>query len=234
MQIRNEVATMRYRSNGKWSCPIVMRVPVGGYIHGSICHSQSIDGFFTHLPGIYIAYPSNASDAKGLLKMACRMEDPVMFMEHKGLYRQGFAASPEPDENYLLPFGKARIVQEGNDVTIITWGALVQKSIEAARNTGLSVEIIDLRTLNPLDMETILTSLQNTSRVIVAHEDNLNNGFGAEIAARISDKGFKYLDAPIKRVASKDAPVAYAEVLENELLVQTSWIENALKEIVEF
>ena len=234
MQIRNEVATMRYRSNGKWSCPIVMRVPVGGYIHGSICHSQSIDGFFTHLPGIYIAYPSNASDAKGLLKMACRMEDPVMFMEHKGLYRQGFAASPEPDENYLLPFGKARIVQEGNDVTIITWGALVQKSIEAARNTGLSVEIIDLRTLNPLDMETILTSLQNTSRVIVAHEDNLNNGFGAEIAARISDKGFKYLDAPIKRVASIDAPVAYAEVLENELLVQTSWIENALKEIVEF
>ena len=234
MQIRNEVATMRYRSNGKWSCPIVMRVPVGGYIHGSICHSQSIDGYFTHLPGIYIAYPSNASDAKGLLKMACRMEDPVMFMEHKGLYRQGFAASPEPDENYLLPFGKARIVQEGNDVTIITWGALVQKSIEAARNTGLSVEIIDLRTLNPLDMETILTSLQNTSRVIVAHEDNLNNGFGAEIAARISDKGFKYLDAPIKRVASKDAPVAYAEVLENELLVQTSWIENALKEIVEF
>ena len=234
MQIRNEVATMRYRSNGKWSCPIVMRVPVGGYIHGSICHSQSIDGFFTHLPGIYIAHPSNASDAKGLLKMACRMEDPVMFMEHKGLYRQGFAASPEPDENYLLPFGKARIVQEGNDVTIITWGALVQKSIEAARNTGLSVEIIDLRTLNPLDMETILTSLQNTSRVIVAHEDNLNNGFGAEIAARISDKGFKYLDAPIKRVASKDAPVAYAEVLENELLVQTSWIENALKEIVEF
>ncbi len=234
MQIRNEVATMRYRSNGKWSCPIVMRVPVGGYIHGSICHSQSIDGFFTHLPGIYIAYPSNASDAKGLLKMACRMDDPVMFMEHKGLYRQGFAASPEPDENYLLPFGKARIVQEGNDVTIITWGALVQKSIEAARNTGLSVEIIDLRTLNPLDMETILSSLQNTNRAIVAHEDNLNNGFGAEIAAQISDEGFTYLDAPIKRVASKDAPIAYAAVLENELLVQTSWIENALKEIVEF
>ena len=234
MQIRNEVATMRYRSNGKWSCPMVMRVPVGGYIHGSLCHSQSIDGFFTHLPGIYIAYPSNASDAKGLLKMACRMDDPVMFMEHKGLYRQGFAASPEPDENYLLPFGKARIVQEGNDVTIITWGALVQKSIEAARNTGLSVEIIDLRTLNPLDMETILSSLQNTNRAIVAHEDNLNNGFGAEIAARISDEGFTYLDAPIKRVASKDAPIAYAAVLENELLVQTSWIENALKEIVEF
>jgi len=234
MQIRNEVATMRYRSNGLWSSPIVMRVPVGGYIHGSLCHSQCIDGYFTHLPGIYIAYPSNAADAKGLLKMACRMDDPVMFMEHKGLYRQGFAASSEPDKNYLLPFGKARIVQEGNDVTIITWGAIVQKSIEAARNTGLSVEIIDLRTLNPLDMETILTSLQKTNRAIVAHEDNLTNGFGAEIAARISDEGFKYLDAPIKRVASKDSPVAYAAVLENELLVQTFWIEDALKEIVEF
>ena len=234
MQIRNEVATMFYRSNGEWSCPIVMRVPVGGYIHGSLCHSQSIDGFFTHLPGIYIAYPSNASDAKGLLKMACRMDDPVMFMEHKGLYRQGFAASPEPDENYLLPFGKAHIVQQGNDVTIITWGALVQKSIEAAINTGLSVEIIDLRTLNPLDMETILSSLQNTSRAIIAHEDNLINGFGAEIAARISDEGFKYLDAPIKRVASKDAPVAYASVLENELLVQTNWIEEALYETIKY
>jgi len=234
MQIRNEVATMCYRSNGKWSSPIVMRVPVGGYIHGSLCHSQCIDGYFTHLPGIYIAYPSNAADAKGLLKMACRMDDPVMFMEHKGLYRQGFAASSEPDKNYLLPFGKALIVQKGNDVTIITWGAIVQKSIEAARNTGLSVEIIDLRTLNPLDMETILTSLQKTNRAIVAHEDNLTNGFGAEIAARISDEGFKYLDAPIKRVASKDSPVAYAAVLENELLVQTFWIEDALKEIVEF
>jgi len=234
MQIRNEVATMRYRSNGKWSCPLVMRVPVGGYIHGSLCHSQSIDGYFTHLPGIYIAYPSNASDAKGLLKMACRMDDPVMFMEHKGLYRQGFASSPEPDENYLLPFGKARIVQEGSEITIITWGALVQKSIEAARNSGLSIEIIDLRTLNPLDMETILISLQKTNRAIVAHEDNLTNGFGAEISARISDEGFKYLDAPIKRVASKDSPVAYAEVLENELLVQTSWIETAIKDLAAF
>jgi len=234
MQIRNEVATMRYRSNGLWSSPIVMRVPVGGYIHGSLCHSQCIDGYFAHLPGIYIAYPSNAADAKGLLKMACRMDDPIMFMEHKGLYRQGFASAPEPDENYLLPFGKARIVQEGNDVTIITWGAIVQKSIEAARNTEMSVQIIDLRTLNPLDMETILTSLQKTNRAIVAHEDNLTNGFGAEIAARISDEGFKYLDAPIKRVASKDSPVGYAAVLENELLVQTFWIEDALKKIVEF
>jgi len=234
MQIRNEVATMLYRSNGDWSCPIVIRVPIGGYIHGSLCHSQCIEGFFAHLPGIFIAYPSNAADAKGLLKMACRMDDPVMFMEHKGLYRQGFASSPEPDENYLLPFGKARVVQEGSDLTIITWGALVQKSIEAVRNTGISADIIDLRTINPLDMDSILSSIQKTSRAIVAHEDNLTNGFGAEIAARIADEGFEFLDAPVKRVASKDSPVAYSAVLENKLLVQTDWIEKAVQELIEF
>ena len=234
MQIRNEVATMRYRSNGSWSCPMVIRVPVGGYIHGSLCHSQCLDGYFAHLPGIYIAYPSNAADAKGLLKMACRMNDPVMFMEHKGLYRQGFASSPEPDKNYLLPFGKAAIIQAGTDVTIVTWGALVQKSIEATQNTGISAEIIDLRTLNPLDMDAILSSIQKTNRAIIAHEDNLTNGFGSEIAARICNEGFEYLDAPIKRVASKDSPIAYSAVLENELLVQTSWIEKALRELVEY
>ena len=162
------------------------------------------------------------------------MDDPVIFMEHKGLYRQGFASTSEPDKNYLLPFGKASTVQEGNDVTIVTWGALVQKSIEAAQNSGLSVEIIDIRTLNPLDMGTILTSLQKTNRAMVVHEDNLNNGFGAEISARIADEGFELLDAPIKRVASKDVPVAYSSILENELLVQTSWIESALQEIVHY
>ena len=234
MQIRNEVSTMRYRSNGKWSCPIVIRVPVGGYIHGSLCHSQSIDGYFAHLPGIYIAYPSNAADAKGLLKMACRMDDPVMFMEHKGLYRQGFASALEPDSDYLLPFGKARIVEEGEDVTIITWGAIVQKAIEASRNSEFSIEIIDIRTLNPLDMDTIINSIKKTNRAIVAHEDNLTNGFGAEIVARIGDEGFEYLDAPIKRVASKDSPIAYAETLENELLVQTSWIEDSINNIMEY
>lgn len=234
MHIRNEVATMRYRSNGKWSCPMVMRVPVGGYIHGSLCHSQSIDGFFGHLPGLFIAYPSNAADAKGLLKMACRADDPVMFMEHKGLYRQSYAAAPEPDEDYLLPFGKAKIVQEGSNLTIVTWGALVQQSIEAARNSGASVEIIDLRTINPLDMDCILNSIRKTSRVIVAHEDNLTNGFGAEISARIASEGFELLDAPVKRVASKDAPVAYAGVLENEVLVQKEWIETEITEVMEF
>ena len=146
MHIRNELSTMRYRSNNDWTCPVVIRVPVGGYIHGSLCHSQSIDGFFIHIPGIYLAYPSNAADAKGLLKMACRMNDPVIFMEHKGLYRQGYAATKEPGEDYVLPFGKARIVSEGDEISIITWGAMVQKSIEGVKSLGLPegmVEIID-------------------------------------------------------------------------------------------
>ncbi len=234
MQIRNEVATLRYRSNGDWSCPMVIRVPVGGYIHGALCHSQSIDGYFTHLPGIFIAFPSNAADAKGLLKTACRMDDPVMFLEHKGLYRQGYAASPEPDAEFLLPFGKARIVSEGNDLTIVTWGAMVQKSIEARKKTGASVEIIDIRTLNPLDMDTILSSVKKTSRVAVVHEDNITGGFGAEIAARIADEGFELLDAPVKRVASKDLPIAYAPVLEDAILVQTDWIESVINELLTF
>ena len=234
MQIRNEVSTMRYRSNGEWSCPFVMRVPVGGYIHGALCHSQSIDGYFTHMPGIKIAYPSNASDAKGLLKSACRMDDPVLFLEHKGLYRQGYAASEEPDEEYLLEYGKANKVQEGQDLTIVTWGALVQKSIEASRNLDYSIEIIDLRTLNPLDEESILNSVRKTNRLIVVHEDNITNGFGAEIVSIVSDKCFEFLDAPIKRVASKDSPVAYSSILENEILVQTEWIITAIKETMEF
>ena len=234
MQIRNEVATMRYRSNGDWTCPIVMRVPVGGYIHGSLCHSQSIEGYFTHLPGIKIAFPSNASDAKGLLKAACRMDDPILFLEHKGLYRQGFASSEEPDSEYLLEFGKANIVQSGNDVTIVSWGALVQKSIEASKKTNISVEIIDLRTLNPLDFNTILQSIKKTNRLIVVHEDNITNGFGAEIVSRISDEGFEFLDAPIKRVAAKDSPIPYSQVLEDEILVQVDWIVDSLNELGEY
>jgi len=234
MQIRNEVATMRYRSKGLWKCPIVMRVPIGGYIHGALCHSQSIDGYFTHLPGIKIAYPSNASDAKGLLKAACRMDDPVLFLEHKGLYRQGYASSDEPDDSYLLNFGKAKIVQGGTDITIVTWGAIVQKCIEAARKLNFSIEIIDLRTLNPWDRNTVFDSIKKTNRVLVAHEDNLTNGFGAEIVAQISDDLFQYLDAPVKRVASKDSPVAYSPILEDEILVQTDWIIREINKIMEF
>ena len=237
MQIRNELASMRYRSNGNWKCPLVIRVPVGGYIHGAICHSQSIDGYFMHMPGIKIAYPSNASDAKGLLKAACRMDDPVIFMEHKGLYRQGFSSTPEPDKNYILPFGKAKIVQEGNILTIITWGAMVQKCIESVKACELEqgmVEIVDIRTLNPLDHETISSSVEKTGKVLVVHEDNLTNGPGAEIAALIAENNFEYLDGPVKRVGSADAHVPYNWYLEEKVLVQNSDIQNALIELLEY
>ena len=237
MQIRNEVATMRYRSNNEWSCPMVIRVPVGGYIHGALCHSQSIDGFFLHLPGIYIAYPSTADDAKGLLKMACRMNDPVLFLEHKGLYRQGFATAAEPNSDYLLPFGKARIVQQGDQLTIICWGAMVQKSLDACGQLNLSqgvIEIIDLRTLYPLDMIPIENSIKKTGKVLVVYEDNLTNGPGAEISALISDKYFEWLDGPVRRVAAHDCPVPYNWYLEEEILPQTDDIIKSLKELLEY
>jgi 2-oxoisovalerate dehydrogenase E1 component len=237
MQIRNEVATMRYRSNNSWACPMVIRVPVGGYIHGALCHSQSIDGYFIHLPGIYIVYPSCAADAKGLLKMACRMDDPVIFMEHKGLYRQGYAATEEPDADYLLPFGKGRKVMEGDELTVITWGAMVQKSMEAVQSLEISpgsVEVIDLRTLNPLDMDIIETSIMKTSKVLVVHEDNITNGPGAEIAAIIADKFFELLDGPVRRVGAKDSPVPFNWIIEDEILPQTKDVANAIHELLEY
>jgi len=237
MQIRNEVATVRYRSNNTWACPLVIRVPVGGYIHGALCHSQSIDGYFLHLPGIRIAYPSTAADAKGLLKAACRMDDPVLFMEHKGLYRQGYAATPEPAENYLLPFGKARIVQEGSLVSIITWGAMVQKSLEAVQKSGVDpaqVEIIDLRTLNPLDQETIKASLAKTGKALIVYEDNLTGGPGAEIAAHIADRYFELLDGPVQRVAAKDCHIPFNWFLEEKILPQTKDIVHTLIELLEY
>ena len=215
----------------------MLRVAVGGYIHGGLCHSQSIDGYFMHMPGIRIAYPSNAADAKGLLKAACRMDDPVIFMEHKGLYRQGFASSAEPDKDYILPFGQAKVVQEGTVLTILTWGAMVQKSIEAVKKekieTGI-VEIIDLRTLNPLDEETIGTSVHKTGKVLVVHEDNLTNGPGAEIAAIVADRYFEDLDGPVKRVASADSHVPFNWFLEEEVLLQTKNIQFVLKELLEY
>jgi 2-oxoisovalerate dehydrogenase E1 component len=237
MQLRNEVAPMRYRSNNNWSCPMVMRVPVSGYIHGALCHSQNIEGFFAHLPGLRIAYPSNAADAKGLLKAAIRGDDPVLFLEPKGLYRQGFAKSPEPHDEYLLPFGKAAIKQEGKDLTIITWGALVQRCLEAAKQLepdGVSCEIVDIRTIQPLDNETILNSVAKTNKVLIVHEDIRTAGFGAEIAARIADLAFEHLDGPIRRVAAADAHVPYNWFLEEEILPQTAWIVEAIKELVKY
>ncbi|MCK5793644.1 MAG: hypothetical protein KAH12_02995, partial [Anaerolineales bacterium] len=236
MQIRNEVATVRYRSNNTFTAPVVLRVPVGGYIHGGLCHSQSIEGFFMHLPGIHIVYPSNAADAKGLLKYACRIADPVLFLEHKGMYRQGFAKRPEPDENYLLPFGKAAVVREGFDLTIITYGMMVYKSIEAAKllekSHGASIEIIDLRTLSPLDKATIGKSLQKTSKALVVYEDTLTAGPGAEIAAIIAEDFFELLDGPVLRVAAKDSPVPFNWDLEAEVLPQTADIHQAAERLL--
>ncbi len=232
MQLRDEVAMLRFRSNGQWSCPMVVRVAVGGYIHGGLYHSQSIDGFFAHVPGLRVVMPSNAADAKGLLKTACRMDDPVIFCEHKGLYRASFAASPEPSSDFLLPFGRANVAQAGSDITVVTWGMMVQRSLEAARTLqeeGVSVEVIDLRTLNPLDEETLLASVRKTGKVLIVHEDTLTGGFGAEIAALISAEAFTSLDAPIRRVAAKDCPVPYGPTLENEMLPQLSDILQALR-----
>jgi 2-oxoisovalerate dehydrogenase E1 component len=238
MQIRDEVAMLRFRSNNTWACPMVIRVAVGGYIHGGLYHSQSIDGFFTHIPGLRVVYPSTAADAKGLLKTACREEDPVLFLEHKGLYRQSFAASPEPDPDYLIPFGCARIRRDGDDVTIITWGMLVQRSLEAARKAherhGASVEVLDLRTLAPLDREGILRSVRKTGKVLIVHEDTLTGGFGAEIAAIIAAEAFTSLDAPVVRVAAKDTPVPYGPELENAMLPQESDITRALDDLLRY
>jgi 2-oxoisovalerate dehydrogenase E1 component len=237
MQIRNELAIMRYRSNGMWSCPVIIRVPVGGYIHGGIYHSQCIEGFMSHIPGIRLAFPSTAADAKGLLKSAIRGDDPVIFMEHKALYRQGYASTIEPDANYLLPFGVAALRREGKDCTIITYGAMVQQSLEAARTLeadGVSVEVIDLRTMNPLDEETIYRSVKKTNRAAVIHEDSLTGGFGAEIASLITANCFEYLDAPVLRVAALDTPVPYSPTLEYAVLPQKQKILAALEQLARY
>ena len=238
MQMKNEIATMRYRSNNAWITPVITRVAVGGYIHGGLYHSQNIESIFAHVPGILIAFPSNAADAKGLLKTACRINDPVLFCEHKGLYRQSSAMAPEPDDNYLLPFGKAKVVKEGNDVTVVSYGVSLWDSILAAKKLeeeeGYSVEVIDIRTLIPLDVETIFNSVKKTNKAIVIHEDTFTGGFGAEIAARISDECFQYLDGPVKRIAAEDAHIPYSPVLENAILPNRQKVINGIRKLLEF
>jgi 2-oxoisovalerate dehydrogenase E1 component len=238
-QLRNELSTIRWRSNGNFSCPAVIRVAIGGYLTGgAIYHSQCGEVLFTHNPGLRVCFPSNALDACGLLHTAIRCDDPVMFLEHKRLYRETYGRSPYPGPDYMIPFGKAKTVKEGKDLTVITYGAVVPRALQAAqrieREQGVSVELIDLRTLNPYDWEAIAASVRKTSRVIVAYEDTLSWGYGAEIAARIADELFEDLDAPVKRVAATDTFVAYQPVLEDAILPQAEDLFRAMEGLAKF
>ena len=238
-QMRNELSLIRWRSNGTFSCPLVMRVPIGGYLTGgSIYHSQSGESIFTHTPGVRIVMPSNALDALGLLRTAIRCDDPVLFLEHKRLYRETFGRAVYPGPEYSIPFGKAKIVKPGKDLTIVTYGALVPRALQAAirieREKGISVELIDLRSLSPYDWEAIAESVRKTSRVIVAHEDMKSWGYGAEIAARIGEELFHDLDAPVRRVAAMDTFVAYQPVLEDAILPQPEDLYRAMAELAAF
>lgn len=234
-QVASEVSSICYRSGGEWNVPLVLRMPCGGYIQGGPYHSQSIEGILANIPGLKIAIPSNAADAKGLLKAAIRDPNPVIFLEHKGLYRQAkFCARPEPSADYILPFGKANIVREGGDLTLVGWGMTVVMGVEVCAKMaqeGVDVELIDLRTIVPADIETVIKSVQKTGKLLIAHEAWRNCGFGAEIAAQIAEKAFEYLDAPVMRCCGLDAAIPYSKPLESAVLPQLEDLLHASREL---